>query len=337
MIRIENSRRLVSRACSAILALGTVVAAAMSAAPAAAQNFPTKPLRIVIPYGPAGAVDIAPRLLAEKMAADLGQPVLIENKPGGMGLPAVNDVLSAPADGYSILAADAGTWAIIPALQTVPYDFLRDFAPVSLTFSNGLLIITGTASGINTLQDLIAQAKAKPGVLNFGSPGIGTLHHLTFEVLRSSLGMDMKHVPYQGAAPVVESALRGDTQVGMASLSAVMPHVKAGKIKILAVNITTRLRQIPDVPTVGEITGLKDFHFPGQQGLVVKAGTPKAIVDKLAASIRKGALHPDVFNKVLEGSASEMTPNTPEQLTELIRGDIKKFANAVKVSGAKPL
>lgn len=321
-----------------VKSLVAAVAAALGAVallPAHAQNYPTKPIRIIVPYQAAGAVDIIPRLLAERMSGDLGQSIILENKTGGLGIPAMTDTLNAPADGHTIFAADASHWAINPALGTVSYDFLKDFAPVSLVFTNGLIIVSGAASGINNLQDLIAQAKAKPGSLNYASPGVGSVHHLVLASLAASTGMDVKHIPYKGAAEMAEALLRNDVQFTMISLPAVQPHAKAGKMKMLAVNITKRLRQIPDVPTVTEVTGIKDFDYPGQQGFVVKAGTPRPIIERISAAVRKAGTQPDLFNKVLEITASEITPSTPDEFAELIRGNVRKFTNAVKVSGAK--
>ena len=306
----------------------------MIALPAAAQNYPTKPIRIIIPVQAAGAVDIVPRMLAEKMSADLGQPILLENKPGGLGMPAINDVMGSPADGHTIFAADASHWAIVPALQSVAYDFLRDFTPVSLVFTNGIIIVAGGNSGINTLKDLIAQARAKPGVLNYGTPGVGSVHHLVLASLAATTGMDVRHIPYKGAGEMAESLLRGDTQFTMISLPAVAPHAKAGKMKMLAVNMNRRMKLAPDVPTVEEAAGLTDFNYPGQQGFAVRTGTPKPIVDRIAASMRKVGT-PEFANGVLEKTGAEFTLTTPEQFADLIRGDIRKYIQAVKVSGAK--
>jgi len=327
---IRSKRSLIA---SAVAVVGAGLAATISLS-AIAQNYPTKPIKIIVPYQAAGAVDLGPRLLAERMSADLGQPVLIENKTGGLGMPAMTDTINAPADGHVIFAGDASHWAINPALGTITLDFLKEFQPLSLTFTNGLLYVTATP-GINSLQEFINQARANPGKMNYGSPGIGSMHHLASESLRAGLNLDIKHIPYRGAAEMTESLLRGDTQIMIISRNSVQSHVSAGKIRWLAVGIPTRLKQLPDVPTVGEVTGLKDFNFPGQQALFVKAGTPRPIVDKLVGSIRKAALQPDLFAKMLEVAASEMTPNTPEQLTEVIRGDIRKFTAVVKSSGAK--
>ena len=320
-----------ARWCAGLLGAVTLVVAG----PALAQLPAGKPIRILVPYAPGSVVDLVPRLLAERMSVDLGQPVVVENKSGGLGLPVINDVLNGPTDGTVILAADVAHWAINPAMQTVTYDFLRDFKPLSMTFTNGLIFYTSTGSGINSLEDLIAQAKAKPGQLNFGSSGIGSVHHLAFETLKAAFGLDIKHIPYRGSGVVVESVLRNDVQVALSSVGVVMPHVKAGKARMLAVSITSRLKQVPEVPTVAEITGLKEFHFPGQQGFAVKAGTPQPIVDRLSQAIRKASLQPELYNRVLDTTASEMTPNSPEEISEMIRADLRRITAAVKAAAIK--
>lgn len=317
--------------------LSSVVAAvALLATPVFAQNFPTKTIRIIVPYGASSIVDAAPRILAQKMAADLGQSVVVDNKSGGAGIPAINDILNQPADGHTILAADASHWATTPAMQTVPYDFMRDFTPISVTFSNGLIFVTGPNSGINSFQDLIAAAKAKPGALNFSTPGIGSAHQLSFEYLKANLGIDMKHIPYRGAAEMIEAVMRNDAQVTVSSPSSVLPLAKTGRLKMIAVNIPQRMKQVPDVPTVAELTGLKDFDFAGRQGFVIKAGAPKATIDRLAASVYKAASAPDVVKQINETFGADMVPTTPDQFSQIIRADIVKFTQAVKLSGAKP-
>ncbi len=281
------------RALSKVLGRGVFFAAALLAAvsPASGQTFPNKPVRIIVPYGVGGVADFVPRVLAERMAAELGQPVVVENKSGGLGIPAMNEVLNSPPDGHVMIEVDAAHWAINPALTQVNYNFTRDFAPVALVFTNGLVFFTSTTSGINSFEGLVALAKAKPGQLNYGSSGIGSTHHLAIESLKASPGLDIKHVPYRGGAEMAESVMRGDTHFSVVSMGTILP--------------------------------------------LVKAGTPKSIIDKLAAAFTKAAQQPDLAAKVLDTTASGLTPSTPEQLTELIRRDIVKFANAVKASGAK--
>lgn len=327
---ISNAvRTLVGQLC------GTAVLSAVLIGTASAQAFPTKTIRIIVPYAPGSAVDLVPRLLAERMAPDLGQPVVVENKTGGLGVPAMVETLNQPADGHTVLAVDAGHWAINPALQSVNYDFLKDFTPVSATYTSGILFFTSVNSGISSFPELIAKAKAKPGSIAFATPGIGSTHHLIVEMLKSGAGLEMRNIPYRGGPEVVESVLRGDTQFGMSSLNGVLAQLKAGKLKLLAVSVQNRLKSLPDVPTVSEVTGIKDFNFAGTQALVVKNGTPKPIVDRLSAAVRKAGLQPDLVSKVLEATASDMTPNTPEQELEIMRNDIKKYTAAVKIAGVK--
>ncbi len=303
--------------------------------PALAQTFPSKSLRLIVPYGPLGAVDFVPRLLAERMSADLGQPVVVENRGGGLGLPAIGEFLNAPADGHTIFAGDASHWSIVPAMQTVPYNFLRDFAPISITFSGPQVWAVLGTSPIKTMQDLVAQIKANPGKMGFSSPGVGSLHHLEGEIFAFQLGLKVQHVPYKGGGEMVESLLRGDTQFLFISPNGVLPYVKTGKMTMLAVSTNTRFRTLPNTPTIAEATGLKDFNIAGQQGLFLRAGTPKPIVDRVAGSLLKAMAIPEIQSRVIETGGVELMPLTPEQFTELIRGDIRKFSEAVKLAGVK--
>ena len=312
----------------AVLVLGCLASVG-----AAAQTFPSKPVRILVPYAPGATSDLVPRLLGERMGSDLGQPVVVENKPGGLGLPAINDVLNNPADGHTLIAADAAHWAVNPAMQPVNYDFIRDFAPISQTFVNGLLFYVSSTLNVNTLHEFIAYAKAHPGQLNYGTPGVGSVHQLALETFRAGLGLDFKHIPYKGGADAIQSALRGETQFGVNSQTAVMPQVRAGRLKIVAVTVMNRVKSAPELPTVGEVTGLQDFQFPGQQALFARAGTPRANIDRLNAAVRKAA--PELAARVLEQAASELIPTTPEQVLEVMRGDIRRYNNAVKISGIK--
>lgn len=306
------------------------------ALPAFGQAFPSKPVRIIVPAGPSGAVDLVPRLLAERMAPDLGQPFVVDNRPGGAGIPATNEILNAPADGHTVLLAYAQNWVITPALQPVNYDFVRDFAPVGLVFT-GLRVYAVLSSGpINSLQDLIALAKAKPGVVNYSSPGVGSGVHMEAAVFAHSLGLDIRQIPYKGGAELVGALLRGEVHYTMAGVNAIMPQVKAGKVRLLAVNRKTRSSIVPDLPTVAEITGLRDFDFATYVGFVVRAGTPKPAIDRLSGALLKAGSQPDLVAKVYSTGGVELTPSTPEQLAEIIRDEIKAYTQAIKASGLKP-
>ncbi len=326
-----------SRTWSKAVLLGSVVLSAYGLSTSSlAQTYPSKPIRIIVPYSSGGVVDMVPRLLAVQMALDLGQPVIVENKPGGRGIPAILEILNSPNDGHVILAGDPSLWAMNPAMQEVPYDFVKDFTPLGQTYQGAQGIFTNTNSGVTSLQDLIDKAKTSPGKLNYASPGVGTIHHISMEVFRTSMGLEITHIPYKGASEVTESVLRGDTTVGLSSLIAVLPHVKAGKLKLLAVNSGRRSVLAPDVPTIAELTPLKDYDLSTVNILFVKAGTPQAVVDRLNASIRKAFANKDVAAKFLEVSGSDIHPNnTPEQASERVRSDIRKLGAAIKTAGIK--
>lgn len=319
-------------------ALGLVLASLIAclATPALAQTFPTKRVRIIVPAGPSGAVDLVPRLLAERMAPDLGQPIIIENRPGGAGIPAVNEILNSPADGYTVLTAYAANWAITPALQPVPYDFLRDFAPVGLSFTGLRVYAVLSSTPVKSLQDLIALAKEKPGSINYASAGVGSGVHMEAAVFASSLGLVTRHIPYRGGAEEVEALLRGDVQYTMSGVNVIMPHVKAGKVRLLAVNRKARSAIVPELPTVAEITGLRDFDFATYVGWVVRAGTPKPVIDRLSGALMKAGAQPDLVAKVFSSGGVELTPSTPEQLAEIIRNEITQYTQAVKTLKVVP-
>lgn len=331
-IRKARPKARCARLSGIALALACLVAFPFQAA---AQSYPTKPIRGIIPYTPGGVAEAGPRLYAEKMGALLGQSIVIEFRPGGSGMVGITDILNAPADGYTLLMADSSHWAILPALQPVSYDFLRDFAPVSRMYTNSLIFVTQANAPYSTLRDLIAQAKAKPGTLNYASPGVGSPHHLLIEALKAGLNADIRHIPYKGGGEMVAALLRGDVALTVISYTAVMPQVKAGKMKMLAVSRVKRMDLVPEVGTVAELTGLADYDFGGVQAIVARAGTPRPIIERLSALAVQVGTQPDFVAKLREIGGSDAAPTTPEQLAEVIRGEIKSYANAVKVSGAK--
>ena len=320
----------------ALSALTLIAATVVSAIfPAQAQTLPAKPLRIVLPYGTGGATDTVSRQIAIQMTSLLGQSVIMENKPGGGGIPAIQDVLSQPADGSTMLNADASHWAILPILQNVPYDFTRDFAPLGQIFTTPQFYVIPTAVPATTLQEFIALAKAKPGTLNYGTPGFGGIHHLHGETLKSLLGLDIRYVPYKGGGEALEALLRNDIQLTLTALAVTAEHIKAGKLRVLAVATKQRTPLAPNVPTVAELTGLKDFEFAGQLGMVVKNGTPKAVIDRLSAALMKAVMTPELVQRGAN-TGIEMVATTPDDFGALIRGDKVKYAAAIKTAGVQP-
>ena len=220
-------------------------------------------------------------------------------------------------------------------MQAVPYNFMRDFAPISITFSGPQAWVVSGSSTIKSMQDLVAQIRANPDQFAFPSPGVGSLHHLEGEMWAHALGLKVRHIPYKGGGEMVESLLRGDTQFLFVSINGVLPHVKAGKMTMLAVSTNTRFQTVPNVPTIAETSGPKDFNIAGQQGFTVRAGTPRPVIDRISASLRKAMAIPEIQARVIETGGVELMPLTPEQFAELIRGDIKKFGDVVRVAGIK--
>ncbi len=330
MIDQNNARRRTAArtlTCAALLSLSTV---------SGAQEFPLRPIKLLLPYAPGGSSDLASRLAAQYMGPVLGQSVLVENKPGGGGVPAIAELMRAAPDGHTIFGAEAGQWAILPAARAdLPYNFLRDFAPIGLVYTAQQAIVVRDSVPARNLQELIALARAKPGSLQYGSPQIGGLHHLIMESFKAALGLNMGHVPYKGSGDSVQALLRGDVPIIMSGITAVAPYMKTGQVRLLAVASQTRALQAPEVPTIIEAAGLTGFHFAGQLGLVAPIATPRPVIDKLSAALRKGALHPDAVARAAV-TGVDMTPSTPEVLAEVIREDIRKYTAAVKVSGLVP-
>jgi len=301
---------------------------------AAAQAFPTKPVRVFIPYRSGGMSEAGPRLYSEKMSALLGQPFVVEFKPGANGLIAINETLNAAPDGHTLLASDSSHWAILPAMQTVPYDFLRDFAPVTSLYENSLIYVAPVGEPFNSFKEFVALAKSKPGALNYASPGIGTVHQLMTESIKAQLKLDVRHIPFNGGGEVVAALLRGDVNIAAGSGAVVLPMVKAGKLKMLGVTRGKRTEWMKEVPTIAEQTGL-DFDVGGVQGFVTKAGTPRAFIDRLSQIATQVGREPEFKARIQEIGSSSTSAGTPEAFAAVIRNEIKIYGEAVKMSGAK--
>ena len=313
------------------------VAAAMLAAltiagPAQAQE--SKPLRLLLPYVQGNGLDVISRQVAEQMSPLLKQPVVVLNVPGGNGVSAVLDLMNQPADGSTILGIDAGQWAIAPALKPdLPYVVQRDFAPLGIIFTNPLFLSVPSTIPAANLQEFLSYARARPGQLNYGSVGVGSLFHLVTASLAANAKLNMNHIPYKGGTKAMLALARGDLSLLVTSLAVARPHLQTGKVKLLAVTTKTRSKQLPEMPTVTELTGFADFDFAGILGFVARSGTTKATIDRLSQAIMKGASNPDIAARAAQGGF-EMTPGTPEQMADMIRGDTRRYTEVVKLSGA---
>ncbi len=314
----------------------TMLTGAVACAGAAgAQDFPVRPIRMVVPYAAGGLPDTMTRLAAVKITEILGQQVVVDNRPGAGGIGACEVVARSTPDGYTLLIADVAQTAINPALYAkLPYDTLRDFAPVSLLGTSGQFLTANASVPANSLKELIALVKAKPGQFRYGSGGIGSVHHLSMEALKTPLGLDIVHVPYKGNGVAIPAMIGGEVALVFSALPAIEAHIKTGRVKLLAINTLKRSPQAPNVPTVGEVTGIKDYDYPPAIGVLAPANAPKAVVDKLAAAIAKSVHHPDVAGRYVT-LGIEPVGNTPAQYLAQTRIDIAKYAKAVKAAGVK--
>jgi tripartite-type tricarboxylate transporter receptor subunit TctC len=308
--------------------------ALLSGTDAHAQNYPAKPVRMVVPFPPGGSLDIAGRLIAQKLTDAWGQPVVVENKPGAGGNIGADFVAKSPPDGYTILLGALSTHAVNPSLYAkMPYDAAKDFAPITLIAVTPNVLVVNAASPVNNVKEFIAYAKANPGKLAFGSGSNGSAGHLAGELFKVETGTDAVHVPFKGGAPATQALLAGDTQFMFDNLANAMAQVKAGKLKALAVTTAERSKLVPELPTMAE-AGLPGFDISTWYGFFAPAGTPSAIIAKWNADVTRILNAPDVRAKLMADGA-EPAPNTPEQFAQMIARELTKYARIVKASGAK--
>jgi tripartite-type tricarboxylate transporter receptor subunit TctC len=309
-------------------------AALLAATWASAQSYPTKPIKMIVPFPPAGSTDISARAVAGKLGERLGQPVVIENKPGAGGNIGTDIVAKAAPDGYTLVVGTVGTHAINQSLYSkMPYDNLRDFAPVILLSTTPNVLVMPVSFPAKSVQDVIALAKQKPGELTFASSGSGTSIHLSGELFNSMAGTKMQHIPYKGSGPMLIDLMSGTVNMAFDNLSASMPHIKGGKLKALATTGSKRSPALPDVPTVSE-AGLSGYDSTSWNGIYVPAGTPKEIIDRLNRELR-AILESAETRKFFAEQGAEAGGGTPEQLATITRAETAKWAKVVKESGAK--
>ena len=315
-----------------IMLCGAAVAAAASTT-AYAQAYPARQIRVVAPYAAGGALDLTARTLAVKMNESFKQTVLVDNRPGAGGVIGAEIVAKAAPDGYTVLLASPAEIAILPHLQKMPYSAEKDFAPVSLAVITPLILVVNPSLPVNSVKELIALARARPGQLTYASAGTGGVQHLAGELLKINMKIDITHVPYKGAAPAMPDLIGGHVMMFFSGMPPSMPHVRAGKLRALAVTTTRRSPAAPEVPTMSE-AGVPGFDISNWFAYFVPAGTPAAIVERLATEINRGLKLPDVREK-LGHVGAETIGSTPEELAAFVRKESEKFARLIKVSGAK--
>jgi tripartite-type tricarboxylate transporter receptor subunit TctC len=306
---------------------------ALLASGASAQGFPSKPVRIIVPFPPGGGTDVVARTVAPKMQEILGQTVLIENRAGAGGNIGTELVAKSPADGYTLLVASAAT-AINNTLAKNPgWDLNKDFAPVVLLVLNQSLLAVHPSVPATNVRELIALAKARPGQLTFASYGNGSSAHLIGELFKMMAGVDLLHVPYKGAAPAVNDLLGGQVNLLFGDVAALLPHVKAGKLKSLGIGSARRFGGLPEVPTIAE-AGVPGFEGGGFLGLAAPAGTPREAINALNAAALKSLAAPEV-NERLNALASPPVGEAPEYFGRFLRGEIDKWARVIRAGNIK--
>lgn len=318
----------------ALTALALSVALPVAALQAHAQAYPSQPIKMIVPFTAGGTTDILARTIGQKLSEAWRQPVIVENRPGAGGNIGADAVAKAKPDGYTILMGTIGTQSINSSLYSkMPYDAANDFAPVTLVAVVPNVLVVHPSVNAKTVGELVALAKAKPGELNFASSSTGGSPHLSGEMFKQMTGANIVHVPYKGSAPALTDLLGGQVSLMFDNLPSALPHVKAGKLRALGVTSARRSPAAPDIPTIAD-SGVAGYEVDSWFGILVPAGTPKEIVNKLNVEVVRILNIPEVRQRLMEQGA-EPVGGTPEQFAEHIRKETAKWARVVKASGAK--
>lgn len=322
------------RAIPGLMALCLVTAAAMEFAPGAwAQAYPTKPIRIVVPFPAGGTSDILSRAIGQKLTDEWKQPVIVDNRPGAGANIGAEIVVKSPPDGYTLLAAST-IHTINPSLyRKLVYDPVRDFTAITLIATTSQVLAVHPSLPVKTVKELVTYAKKRPGEINYSSAGSGSQPHLTAELFKARTGINIVHVPYKGAPPAMTDLLAGHVALSFATSPSAVPHVRSGKLRALAVSTAKRISALPDVPTIDE-AGVTGFEASGANGLVGPAGMPGPIVEKLNAAVVRIVKDP-AMRKFLSEQGADPFTTTPAEYSAYIKSEVAKWAKAVKDSGAR--
>jgi tripartite-type tricarboxylate transporter receptor subunit TctC len=318
-----------------LAACALLAALAVHAGSAAAQAYPTKPIRLMVPFPPGGSTDIVARIVAQKLSAQLGQSLVIENRGGAGGTLGTAVVAKAAPDGYSLLVGSTSTHAVAPSVYAkLEYDPIKDFAPISLMAVTPYLLAVNPSVPAKTLKELVDLMKSKPGQLNYASAGIGSTTHLAMEMLKSVSNTYALHIPYNGNGPAGTALIAGQVEILFGSLPALLPHSKSGRARALAVGTPKRSPSLPEVPTVAE-SGYPGFDASLWLALFAPAGTPAPIIERLQKEIVAAVSAPDT-RETLDKNGAEPLTSTPAELAAMIKDGVGKYAKVVKIAGVKP-
>lgn len=310
------------------------LAFALAALPVfAADNWPDKPIRVIVSVPAGGTPDLTARLIAPAVSSQLGQPLVIDNRGGASGSIGAELAANATPDGYTLLISSPGAIAILPHLRKVPYDTLRDFAPIGLISSGPFLLLTHPSLPVRSVKDLLGLARSQPGKLNYSSAGTGAPNHLAMELFKSMTGVNIVHVPYKGAPQAVADLVGGQVPIGFNSILPMMPHLKASRLRALGIASQKRSPQLPDVPTISE-DGVPGFEAANWFGMLAPVKTPRRILARVSEALVKAVRSPEVQSKFIALGADPVG-SSPAEFAAFIRRETEKYAKVIKVSGAR--
>ena len=300
-----------------------------------AQSWPQKPVRVIVPFAPGGASDLMPRLVGEKIGAIWAQPVVIDNRPGAAGNIGMEAGAKAPPDGYTLLAAPNGNLVVNPHMYSkLSYDVFKDLAPVTRIAAVQNVLVVNPEVPAASMKELIALARARPGTLNFASPGAGSQAHVGVELLKMQLGLDLVHLPYQGVGPAMKDLLGGRLQLMLAQVPSALPQIKAGKLRALGVASSAPLASLPEVPTIAAAAGLPGYEAVSWYALMAPAGTPKDVVEKIHSDVAKVLQFPEVRER-LAGMGAEPSGEAPAELAARIKSEYERWGEVVRKANIK--
>jgi len=306
---------------------------ALLASPALAQTWPAKPVRIIVPFAPGGGSDFIARFMAQRLSATLGNQVIVENKPGAGGVIGIEQGIKSPADGYTLVLI-ASSYTVNPSVYKISFDPVADITPIVQLSQGPLLIVVNPSVQAKTAKDLIEMAKAKPGALNFASPGQGSVIHMATEYFDSMAGIKMNHIPYKGTGPALTDTISGQTQVLFSSTATALPHVKSGRLKAIGVTTAKRIPALPEVPTVAE-SGLPGYEVVLWHGLIGPKGLPAAVVDRVVGEVNKTLKQPETAEQ-LQNDGVAPAGGTPAQFAAQIKKEIGVWRKVASDAGVKP-
>ena len=318
-----------------ILVAALCAASILHSGASMAQAWPSKPIRMMVPFPPGGSTDIVARIVAQKLSERLGQSIIIENRGGGGGTIGTAAVAKSAPDGYSLAVASTSTHVVAPGVYPkLEYDPVKDFAPVGLMAVSPYLLVVNPAVNAKSLKELVVLAKQQPGKLNYASAGIGSTTHLAMEMLKAATGTFMLHIPYSGNGPAGTAVVGGQVEILFGSLPALLPHAKSGRVRALAVGTPKRSPSLPDVPTVAE-SGYPGFDASLWLAIMAPAGTPQPVIDRLNKELVTLIAAPET-REALDKAGAEPLSGTPAELAAMIRDGIPKYARVIKAAGVKP-